>query len=166
MRRIFAWANTTCFLFTNQVVLTYMRGPLLIQIITAALLFSVQGQEKTLQPNPYSAATPQGYATALTRVVDGDTLVVMINLGFDTYVSRILRLVRIDAPELKTEQGKKAQEYIMSVLTNAKIIIQPHGKDRYGRWLASVQYRTSEGEWEDLSDALLANNLAKPYQPK
>ena len=42
------------------------------------------------------------YNAKLDRVVDGDTVDAMIDLGFDTWVHKRIRLLGIDAPETRT----------------------------------------------------------------
>ena len=42
------------------------------------------------------------YNAKLDRVVDGDTVDAMIDLGFDTWVHKRIRLEGIDAPETRT----------------------------------------------------------------
>ena len=134
------------------------------RVLFSLLIFIV-----TLAAAQEEAAAPPGYAATLVRVVDGDTVVVMINLGWDTYTQKILRLARVDTPELvgkMAEAGKKAQDFTMASLANRKLIVQPHGKDVYGRWVSSIIFKNPQGEWEDLSDALINGGYGEPYQPK
>ena len=42
------------------------------------------------------------YKAKLDRVIDGDTVDAMIDLGFDTWVHKRIRLEGIDAPETRT----------------------------------------------------------------
>ena len=42
------------------------------------------------------------YNVEVLRVIDGDTIDVMIDLGFDVWVKNRLRLEGIDAPETRT----------------------------------------------------------------
>ena len=42
------------------------------------------------------------YGVKIDRVVDGDTLDVMIDLGFNTHIKRRIRMHGINAPESRT----------------------------------------------------------------
>src|SRR3990167_7609795 len=50
------------------------------------------------------------YKAFIERVVDGDTLIVKIDLGFETRIREYLRLRGIDAPETDTAEGKRSEE--------------------------------------------------------
>jgi micrococcal nuclease len=88
------------------------------------------------------------YKASLIRVVDGDTVDLIIDLGFDTSRKERFRLYGIDAPELRTAAGKAAKAWLMSVLQPLEAIyvqtIQLSTKakrDKYGRFLAVLYDR-------------------------
>ena len=88
------------------------------------------------------------YKASLIRVVDGDTVELMIDLGFDTSRRERFRLYGIDAPEMRTEAGKAAKAWLISVLQPLGFIyvqtIQLSTKakrDKYGRFLAVLYDR-------------------------
>jgi len=111
---------------------------------------------------------PYTYNAVITRVVDGDTLVVDIDAGFDIWLrGQTLRLNRINAPEMKTPEGSALFDQLQ-FLTGQKIIIKTvrnhrlkknTQKDSFGRYLSEVEV-SGIG---NLSDYLLTNNLAVPY---
>jgi micrococcal nuclease len=83
------------------------------------------------------------YKAELIRVVDGDTVDLVIDLGFDTSRHERFRLYGIDAPELRTEAGKEAKAWLWEALQPLEAIyvqtIQLSTKakrDKYGRFLA------------------------------
>jgi micrococcal nuclease len=83
------------------------------------------------------------YKASLIRVVDGDTVDLIIDLGFDTSRHERFRLYGIDAPELRTEAGKAAKKWLWDALQPLEAIyvqtIQLETKakrDKYGRFLA------------------------------
>jgi micrococcal nuclease len=87
------------------------------------------------------------YKAELIRVVDGDTVDLIIDLGFDTLRKERFRLYGIDAPELRTAAGKEAKAWLWEALQPLEAIyvqtIQLSTKakrDKYGRFLA-VLYR-------------------------
>jgi micrococcal nuclease len=83
------------------------------------------------------------YQAELIRVVDGDTVDLIIDLGFDTSRKERFRLYGIDAPEMRTKEGKEAKAWLWEVLQPLETIyvqtIQLSTKakrDKYGRFLA------------------------------
>lgn len=78
------------------------------------------------------------------RVVDGDTLDVLVDRGFrDTSVKEI-RPYGIDTPERGEPGYKEATEGLRSLVMNGGVgrslivrTIKPH--EKYGRWLASIE---------------------------
>jgi micrococcal nuclease len=87
------------------------------------------------------------YKAELIRVVDGDTVDLVIDLGFDTFrkEERGFRLYGIDAPEIRTAEGKDAKKWLWDALQPLEVIyaqtIQLSTKakrDKYGRYLAII----------------------------
>ena len=108
------------------------------------------------------------YQARVQRVVDGDTLVALIDQGFGIWTSQKLRLKGLDAPESETIAGKKAKLWVEEALDEAEfVIIRTSKSDMYGRYLADVFFMPGEanpgkvaaqGRW--LNGELLANGLA------
>ncbi len=97
------------------------------------------------------------YKTELDYVVDGDTLVVNIDLGFDVWVKKRLRLRGIDTPEQRSDdpaEVKKAQEAKAFVEKRLKegttIIMQTFMVDLHGRFVADVFYLPGETNKEKI----------------
>ena len=80
------------------------------------------------------------YHATLKRVIDGDTLHLNIDCGFDTWTRQRIRLHGIDTPELDTPQGERIYRYVQSILHNATLVITTIRPDKYGRYLADVFY--------------------------
>tara|TARA_R110000787_G_scaffold30804_4_gene82274 strand:- start:597 stop:959 length:363 start_codon:yes stop_codon:yes gene_type:complete len=85
---------------------------------------------------------PYVYNVVLERVVDGDTIDVTINLGFDVQLKKQrLRLHGIDTPESRTRNlaekalGKAAAARL-GELCDKKFKIESLGRGKYGRILA------------------------------
>lgn len=74
------------------------------------------------------------------RVVDGDTVVVDVDLGFRLRQEMVVRLAGIDAPETRAAgpEGEAAAEHLRSLLPVGSTVFARTEKprDRYGRWLA------------------------------
>jgi micrococcal nuclease len=93
------------------------------------------------------------------RVVDGDTIDVDIDLGFNVSYTQRVRLAGIDTPESRTTDlkekalGLEVKEYLKHLLENAEdIVIQtekPDSSEKYGRilgWLFINDEDTSLNE--------------------
>jgi len=84
------------------------------------------------------------YDVEIKRVVDGDTVDVMIDLGFNTHVKKRVRMYGINAPESRTrdleekKKGLAAKERLKEILSSDKIIMKSHGKGKYGRVLGEL----------------------------
>lgn len=99
------------------------------------------------------------YKAYLDRVIDGDTLKLHIDLGFDTFIKESVRLRGINTPEIKTTEGQRAKRFVTRLLKTAEeIVIKTYWEDKYGRYLADVWV----GD-EYLNQRLLDENLAVAY---
>ena len=88
------------------------------------------------------------YACKVERVVDGDTIDVDLDLGFDIIYKCRVRLYGIDTPESRTRdkdekaRGKLAAKFLQDAISNGNhVILQTQLKDskgKFGRVLASV----------------------------
>jgi micrococcal nuclease len=88
------------------------------------------------------------YKAELIRVVDGDTVELMIDLGFSQFTRQTMRLYGVDAPEMRFEAGKAAKAWLWGALQPLETIyvqtIQLSTKakrDKYGRFLAVLYDR-------------------------
>jgi micrococcal nuclease len=92
----------------------------------------------------------------VTAVVDGDTIDVEIDLGFNVSFSQRVRLAGIDTPESRTKDlnekklGLEAKDWLKSKLKDAEDIIikteLPDSSEKYGRilgWLHIKGYDKS-----------------------
>ena len=81
------------------------------------------------------------YAAALDRVIDGDTLEVRIDLGFDVWKTEHIRLRGIDAPELNTKAGRAARIFVLEKLENIEfVILRTYKTDKYARYVTDLFY--------------------------
>jgi len=103
------------------------------------------------------------YEAEVLRVIDGDTFEVLINLGFGIVVKHHIRLLGIDTPEMREEQGPIAKKFVEDHLLNKRIYltdVKPK-TDKYGRTLAKVWL---DEEHIDLTELLLREGLGVPYK--
>jgi len=110
------------------------------------------------------------YRAKLKRVVDGDTIDVYIDLGFDIHYFSRVRLAGINAPESRTRNleekkaGLAAKEYVeqwFDKLGNEFIIkTTKEEKGKYGRVLGTI---TDLKDQRCLNMDLVDNGLARLY---
>jgi len=85
------------------------------------------------------------YKAFVERVVDADTIWAQIDLGFYSHTRQKLRLRGIDAPELSTQKGLRAKEFVEATLSEVPfIIIKSRSLDKYGRPLSDIFYLEGE----------------------
>ena len=104
------------------------------------------------------------YYGVTTKVVDGDTVDAVIDLGFNIMTRVRFRLNDINAPELKgdtLEKGLQAKKYLEDILLNKPAIFISHSKDRYGRYLATISLRGSN---TTVNQLLLDTSLVDRYK--
>ena len=82
------------------------------------------------------------YSSSLIKIIDGDTVDVLIDLGFNLYKKERVRLLGIDAPESMTKDlaekklGLEAKAYITNWFAkNTPFRLQTTKDDKYGRIL-------------------------------
>ena len=107
------------------------------------------------------------YRASLVKVVDGDTVDFLVDLGFHVRVLIRTRLAGINAPELRgesLEDGKRSRDWLEARLREAgeHILIATEKTGKYGRWLARIHVGEL-GEEECLNDLMLELGLAEPY---
>mgnify|MGYP001162381144 FL=1 len=86
------------------------------------------------------------YNAKLVRVVDGDTVDALIDLGFDVWVKKRIRLHGIDAPESRTRdseekiRGLAAKARLQELLgaSEGAFKLHSHGVGKYGRCLGTL----------------------------
>jgi|TARA_R110000824_G_scaffold159471_1_gene333853 micrococcal nuclease len=106
------------------------------------------------------------YSATVVRVIDGDTVDVDIDLGFDCWIRKQrIRLSGIDTPESRTRDkqekiyGLAAKKYVQGFLAlNTVVTIKTVEKGKYGRYLGDFKVK---GKW--LCKALLDNYHAVEY---
>ncbi len=102
------------------------------------------------------------YDAYVTKVYDGDTITVDIDLGFEVWLKgQKLRLIGIDTPEVRgpeRPEGILARDALRSMILNKKVRIKSYGRGKYGRWLSEVFI-----EDININQRLLAEGFARPY---
>ena len=116
------------------------------------------------------------YNMKVVRVIDGDTVDVMIDLGFNVWIANRIRLFDIDAPETRTtdleekERGKQTKARLEELLEfyrdkDRGLTLTSHGVDKYGRCLGTF-YANDEEDELNLNECLISEGLAARYEAK
>ena len=106
----------------------------------------------------------------LTGVVDGDTIDVEIDLGFNVSYAQRVRLAGIDTPESRTTDkaekvlGLESKEYLKLKLKDAKLIVikteKPDSSEKYGRILGWLYV---DGNTISVNDQMIEDGYAWGY---
>jgi micrococcal nuclease len=106
------------------------------------------------------------YKATIIKVVDGDTVDVDIDLGFDTWLhNQRIRLDGIDTPECRTRNkrekahGLLAKAYVQKALVVGRTYaLRTTKKGKFGRFLG--EFKTGKGF---ITKLLIKERLAVPY---
>lgn len=95
------------------------------------------------------------YEATLVRVIDGDTIVVDIDLGFRVTSRQPVRLYGINTPERGQPGYKDATEALRSLLSAGTFVVRTiKPEDKYGRFLAEI---------DGVAESMIASGHAVPY---
>jgi len=106
------------------------------------------------------------YKAKIIRVIDGDTLEMMVDLGFSVWINQNMRLYGIDAPETRTkdlaekEAGLAVKKWLENRVAAAKNVqLQSICVDKYGGRFDGILYL----DGTDINQEMLKLGLVKPY---
>lgn len=110
------------------------------------------------------------YVRKVDNVVDGDTIDVLIDLGFDILFQSRVRLAGIDTPESRTKDlkekalGLESKEYLKKALKDAKSVVikteKMDSSEKYGRILGWVYIN---GDTVSINDHMIEDGYAWGY---
>jgi micrococcal nuclease len=106
------------------------------------------------------------YKATIVKVVDGDSIYVDIDLGFDVWLrNQSIRLYGIDTPECRQKDkarkahGLLAKEYVQKALVVGRTYaLRTKEKGKFGRFLG--EFKTGKGA---ITKLLIKERLAVPY---
>jgi micrococcal nuclease len=107
------------------------------------------------------------YSCRINRVIDGDSVDVCIDLGFDISFTSSVRLYGVDTPESRTRDpeekkcGLLAKKFLEEAVKNGKNIIirtQKDEKGKFGRVLGSLVI-----DGININHKMIEENLAVAY---
>lgn len=109
------------------------------------------------------------YKAVVTRVVDGDTVIARVDLGFHIFITETFRLLHINAPEIvgvDKVKGLAAKTYLENLVLNKECHIATAKSDGFRRWLADINILNTDGARTNISDAMLKSGHAVRYENK
>jgi|TARA_R100000093_G_scaffold69973_1_gene42540 micrococcal nuclease len=112
------------------------------------------------------------YKCKVKRVVDGDTMDVILDLGFDVHHAVRVRLAGIDTPESRTRdkdekaRGKLSKAFLKESIKGRKVILKTKIKDskgKFGRVIAEVWVEFEEGSLRNINELMIKECYAVKY---
>ena len=114
------------------------------------------------------------YRAKLDRVVDGDTVDALIDVGFDIWFKKRIRFMGLDTWESRTRDleekklGKLAKERTRQLLEDISsksgyFRLKSHGLGKYGRVLGEIFIMDKDGKQWNVNETLIAEGHAYVY---
>ncbi len=109
------------------------------------------------------------YRVTVDRVIDGDTIDVLIDVGFKTTVFKRLRFLNVDTEEIRSsdpirrEKAREAKAWVEAELASAdRVYVQTFldSKGKYGRLLAWVWIQRGD-DLINLNERLITEGFQK-----
>tara|TARA_B100001113_G_scaffold108929_1_gene88248 strand:+ start:526 stop:885 length:360 start_codon:yes stop_codon:yes gene_type:complete len=97
------------------------------------------------------------YNAKLDRVVDGDTVDALVDLGFDTWKKVRIRMHGMNAPESRTRdleekaKGIAAKVRLEELLESGRFVLQSMGVGKFGRCLGIIYVNDSNTKHLDVN---------------
>jgi len=115
------------------------------------------------------------YRGKLERVVDGDTIDALIDVGFDIWIKKRIRYSGIDTWESRTrdlaekakglEAKARNKELLMEVSSKSGYFrLKSHGVGKYGRILGEIFIEDAEGKQYNINETLISEGHAYIYE--
>jgi|TARA_R110002020_G_scaffold199334_3_gene400762 endonuclease YncB( thermonuclease family) len=108
------------------------------------------------------------FVKSIDRIVDGDTIDISIDLGFDLTKKERVRLAGIDTPEKRTknlkekEMGYQATEFLeMHLMEASKLTVRTEKDGKFGRMLGWL-YK-SDKDTMSINQIMIDKGYAWPY---
>tara|TARA_R110002167_G_scaffold259090_1_gene465603 strand:+ start:52 stop:441 length:390 start_codon:yes stop_codon:yes gene_type:complete len=114
------------------------------------------------------------YRGKLERVVDGDTIDALIDVGFDIWIKKRIRYSGIDTWESRTrdlaekakglEAKARNKELLMEISSKSGYFrLKSHGVGKYGRVLGEIFIEDGEGKQWNINKTLISEGHAYIY---
>jgi len=114
------------------------------------------------------------YRGKLERVVDGDTIDALIDVGFDIWVKKRIRYKGIDTWESRTRDLDEKAKGLEAKARNKELLIEVSSKSgyfrlksfgvgKYGRVLGEIYIEDAEGKQYNINETLISEGHAYIY---
>ena len=114
------------------------------------------------------------YRAKLDRVVDGDTIDALIDVGFDIWFKKRIRFMGLDAWESRTRDLEEKKKGLAAKARTKELLekvsskpgyfrIKSHGVGKYGRVLAEIFIMDKEGNTININKKLIHEGHAYIY---
>ena len=114
------------------------------------------------------------YRGKLERVVDGDTIDALIDVGFDIWIKKRIRYSGIDTWESRTRDLAEKAKGLEAKARNKELLkeissksgyfrLKSHGVGKYGRVLGEIFIEDAEGKQWNINETLIKEGHAYVY---
>ena len=115
------------------------------------------------------------YRGKLERVVDGDTIDALIDVGFDIWIKKRIRYSGIDTWESRTRNLEEKAKGLEAKARNKELLLEvssksgyfrlkSHGVGKYGRVLGEIFIEDAEGKQYNINETLIKEGHAYVYE--
>ena len=115
------------------------------------------------------------YRGKLERVVDGDTIDALIDVGFDIWIKKRIRYSGIDTWESRTRDLAEKAKGLEAKARNKELLkeissksgyfrLKSHGVGKYGRVLGEIFIEDAEGKQWNINETLIKEGHAYVYE--
>ena len=115
------------------------------------------------------------YRGKLERVVDGDTIDALIDVGFDIWIKKRIRYKGIDTWESRTRNLKEKAKGLEAKARNKELLMEissksgyfrlkSYGVGKYGRVLGEIFIEDKEGKQYSINETLISEGHAYIYE--
>ena len=98
------------------------------------------------------------YKAEVYNVVDGDTVDVMVDLGFKMYTKQRIRLAGIDTPERGQKGFQEAKDALTNFVLNKEVLVTTYKSSKYGYYLADIEFDNQK-----INSLMIEEGYARPY---
>ena len=114
------------------------------------------------------------YRAKLDRVIDGDTVDAMIDVGFDIWIKKRIRYMGIDTWESRTRDLDEKKKGLAAKARNKELLLnvsekpgyfrlKSHGVGKYGRVLGELFIQDAEGVQYNINEPLVTEGHGYVY---
>ena len=115
------------------------------------------------------------YRGKLERVVDGDTIDALIDVGFDIWVKKRIRYSGIDTWESRTRDLEEKAKGLEAKARNKELLLEissksgyfrlkSYGVGKYGRVLGEIFIEDKDGKQYNINQTLISEGHAYVYE--